>query len=344
MRFGVFGGRRVSALKQVREVLRARLALAETPAGWVALGLRTALGPKSGAYRAIRWFYRRVRGIPMMNSSRPGDSPEGALPRPAGYRLLDLLGCPHCAHAALDETTAALRCAACGVRFPIVKGAPVFLVRPEDYVDRTSQVERTNPYSAASLEMIRRHATGVVLDLGAGHPEDEELFPNVLRQEILHYASTHVVSNTPRLPFRDAVFDAIVCESVLEHVPDPWGLAEELYRVLKPGGMIRVDSAFLQPFHGDPSHYFNMTVPGIERVFHRFRKVRSGVDAHQTASYAIRMLLQQCQVFIREPGVKTEVERLLALPLGVIDRELTPEQQQIVGAGVFFEGVKDPVL
>jgi ubiquinone/menaquinone biosynthesis C-methylase UbiE len=209
-------------------------------------------------------------------------------------------------------------------------------------VDRTAQTARTNPYTSASLEIIRRHATGVVLDLGAGHPRDDELFPNVLRQEVIHFASTHVVSNTPRLPFRDSAFDAVVCESVLEHVADPWAVAEEIHRILKPGGVIRVDSAFLQPFHGDPNHYFNMTVPGIERVFRRFRKVRSGVDAHQAPSFSIRMLLGQYRDLIRDPALKARIEEFLTLPFEQSDRELTPAEYGVVGAGVYFEGRKDP--
>jgi ubiquinone/menaquinone biosynthesis C-methylase UbiE len=136
------------------------------------------------------------------------------------------------------------------------------------------------------------------------------------------------------------MFDAVVSESVLEHVADPWTVAEEIYRVLKPGGVIRVDSAFLQPFHGDPSHYFNMTVPGIERVFRRFQKLRSGVDTHQAPSFSIRMLLEQYRTLIHDPTMKERIGEFLALPFEQTDRELSPAEHRIVGAGVYFEGRK----
>ena len=51
---------------------------------------------------------------------------------------------------------------------------------------------------------------------------------------MIHYPSTHVVSTTSLLPFHDESFDAVICELVLEHVTDPCGLADEMYRVLKP--------------------------------------------------------------------------------------------------------------
>lgn len=38
------------------------------------------------------------------------------------------------------------------------------------------------------------------------------------------------------LPFRDGTFDCVLCNHVLEHIPDDAAAMRELYRVLKPGG------------------------------------------------------------------------------------------------------------
>ena len=39
------------------------------------------------------------------------------------------------------------------------------------------------------------------------------------------------------LPFKDNSFDFIICNHVLEHIPDDTKAMQELYRVMKPGGM-----------------------------------------------------------------------------------------------------------
>lgn len=39
------------------------------------------------------------------------------------------------------------------------------------------------------------------------------------------------------LPFQDNEFDVILCNHVLEHIPDDTKAMQELYRVMKPGGM-----------------------------------------------------------------------------------------------------------
>lgn len=39
-----------------------------------------------------------------------------------------------------------------------------------------------------------------------------------------------------RLPFQDATFDAIICNHVLEHIPDDRAAMSELLRMLAPGG------------------------------------------------------------------------------------------------------------
>ena len=46
-----------------------------------------------------------------------------------------------------------------------------------------------------------------------------------------------VIGSGMELPFADRTFDLCYSSNVLEHVPDPWRMAEEMVRVTKPGGI-----------------------------------------------------------------------------------------------------------
>jgi SAM-dependent methyltransferase len=54
---------------------------------------------------------------------------------------------------------------------------------------------------------------------------------------------------------------------VLEHVPRPWVVAQEIRRILKPNGVCVVTAPFLQASHADPDDYFRYTIAGLESLF-----------------------------------------------------------------------------
>jgi SAM-dependent methyltransferase len=114
------------------------------------------------------------------------------------------------------------------------------------------------------IEAVRSN-NGKVLDCGAGLRS--EIDETVVTLEVVEYPGIDVVATNQSIPFQDEVFDAVLSLNVLEHVTDPFQSASELVRVLKPGGRIYCVVPFLQPEHGYPDHYFNMTRSGIRRLF-----------------------------------------------------------------------------
>ena len=77
------------------------------------------------------------------------------------------------------------------------------------------------------------------------HFAPEQAFIKLFRQQAnIDYTTTDLLSpladvkaDICALPFDDNSFDVIFCNHVLEHIPDDRKAMEELYRVLKPGGM-----------------------------------------------------------------------------------------------------------
>jgi SAM-dependent methyltransferase len=277
--------------------------------------------------------------IPLRVERRVGEEPR----RERSFPLEDLLACPDCHASELVVGPDRVRCNHCGAAYDALRGTPLFAAPGIPIPSRLLETHFTHPYSQDSEEIIHRCKEGVVLDFGAGHPHPDRWHPHVLLHEAVHYNQIDVVSVTPRLPYRDNCFDAIISQAVFEHIPRPWEVASELHRVLKPGGEIHIDTAFMQPFHSDPNHFFNMTLSGLREIFRPFREVSAGVKPYQLPSFGLRM---QLGVMLEHMAAGPWRHRMQAL-LGELERDgpaldtaLDPEGQTNLAAGVFFHGAK----
>lgn len=95
----------------------------------------------------------------------------------------------------------------------------------------------------------------VWLDLGCGHQlfaewlmaEQNEMVKrskqlvgiDLDRAGLIRHAGLRdkVEGSLERLPFRDAAFDVVTANMVVEHLPDPGKILKEIVRILKPGGL-----------------------------------------------------------------------------------------------------------
>ncbi len=66
--------------------------------------------------------------------------------------------------------------------------------------------------------------------------------------------------NGGRLPFRDGVFDRVELIHVIEHVENVVQTIEELHRVLKPGGVLHMETPHYTDFSSfcDPTHRWHL--------------------------------------------------------------------------------------
>jgi SAM-dependent methyltransferase len=137
-------------------------------------------------------------------------------------------------------------------------------LRAETRIVDTDAVS-TNPYDNVTESLIADHPNWLILDCGAG--KRPIYYENTVNFEIVDYDTTDVIGVGEYLPFVDNSFDAVLSHAVLEHVRDPFKCAAEIARVLKRGGILLCSVPFLQPLHGYPHHYFNMTGQGLRRLF-----------------------------------------------------------------------------
>ena len=73
---------------------------------------------------------------------------------------------------------------------------------------------------------------------------EQEFYKRFKKQKNIEYVTTDLLSpladvkaDICNLPFEDNSFDIIFCNHVLEHIPDDTKAMQELYRVMKQGGM-----------------------------------------------------------------------------------------------------------
>ena len=191
----------------------------------------------------------------------------------------------------------------------------------------------SNQYDPMALEIIERCREGMVLDCGAG--KRDCYFPNVVNYEIVPYPSTDVLGVGEILPFKDESFDAVFSLAVLEHVKDPFQCAREISRVLKKGGVLYCVVPFLQPFHGYPNHYFNMTHKGLATLFEDSLKIeRQEVIASGLPVWSLSWILGSwvngLEGETREAFLNMKVSDLIGNPIDYLDKafvtQLSPEK------------------
>lgn len=129
----------------------------------------------------------------------------------------------------------------------------------------SSFVERV----AASLSAGTR-----ILDAGAGEGVYKKYFPHCNYKAIdlavgerrWNYTNLDYTGPLHDMPIKDAVFDAVLCTQVLEHLEWPRESMKEMHRVLRPGGRLYMTVPMAQNEHQAPYDFFRYTSYGIESI------------------------------------------------------------------------------
>lgn len=209
-------------------------------------------------------------------------------------------------------------------------------------VTETANVS-SNRYDPFVLQIIAESGDGLVLDCGAGRRD--RYYANVVNFEIVDYESTDVLGVGECLPFRDGSFDAVVSLAVLEHVRDPFACAREIARVLRPGGRLACAVPFLQPLHGYPSHYFNMTEHGLRELFVRDLAIESQFVAGSmlpiwSLTWIVRSWAQGLPEKARKRFLSRRLSDLMADPASLLDESyvtaLPDEKNRELASGTYL--------
>jgi SAM-dependent methyltransferase len=260
------------------------------------------------------------------------------------------------------------KCPSCEMTFPAIQGIPILVdfgssILKEDVVARTeaastirrrhrgrfaSHFQLHNPVAQKNIELLLSDlpSNPLILIVGGGSIGQgmSRLYEGQTSRVVAFdiYATTNVqlVADGHSIPFERDTFDAVVIQAVLEHVLNPSEIVAEIWRVLKPAGLVYAETPFLQAVHEGPYDFQRFTESGHRWLFRHFELIRSGVVGGPmmqllwSINYAVRSLFRS-----RRAGIAV---RTLLLPLLFLDRYIPAAYASDAADCTFFLGRKSP--
>ena len=153
------------------------------------------------------------------------------------------------------------------------------------------------------MEFLNEYRTdGYTLDIGCGDQLYKELFPNSICVDIDGNRNPDVIADVHNMnQLWDNVFDCILCTEVLEHCYDPWRAADEMFRVLKPNGILLVSTRFVYPLHDTPQDYYRFTKYGLKHLFRNYHLLELREEAAPIETMGILYQRLAFQTELKKP-------------------------------------------
>jgi|YelNatPaOPRAMG01_1025707.scaffolds.fasta_scaffold14612_4 SAM-dependent methyltransferase len=122
------------------------------------------------------------------------------------------------------------------------------------------------------LPLINKYVHGKMIDLGCGDMPFREFLIN----QVDSYDSLDLWPQVENVTFvgdiedmsmiEPCAYDSAICLEVLEHVPNPQQAIKEIYRILKPSGVVLFSVPHLSRLHHIPHDYFRFTPYGLTHL------------------------------------------------------------------------------
>ncbi|HKY80582.1 MAG TPA: class I SAM-dependent methyltransferase [Sphingobium sp.] len=127
--------------------------------------------------------------------------------------------------------------------------------------------------ASASVLVIGGGTVGQGMEALYAHPG-----ASIIALDIYQSANVQLIADAHAIPLCDEAVDAVVIQAVLEHVVDPHTVVNEIWRVLRPDGIVYAETPFLQQVHEGPYDFMRFTESGHRYLFRKFSLIGSGVS------------------------------------------------------------------
>ena len=203
--------------------------------------------------------------------------------------------------------------------YPVIDGTPVLihedagLFRLKDIIDNapTTQSAHHNDiknfknyfrkkvlpsltrdkYFTQRYQWLGMVTTGKVLVLGAGDKIAyyKSMFPHctVITSDVHRQFKPDIIFDAHNISFKNNTFNLVIAAQVLEHTMQPWVVASEIQRVLKPLGMAHIETPVNFPYHAHPYDFYRFTYTGLRSLFDKCNVQKSFVTEGNANSVAV---------------------------------------------------------
>ena len=238
-----------------------------------------------------------------------------------GWRdVRDLLACPRCkSPLSLKENSSesSLVCKSeeCLEIFPLVESRPVLICNERSlfstemflegkdhraqekwktfllkFIPSLSNKPRAKKLCSRLADLLPKDKRALVLVIGSGEEGEGigelERHARILNCDVNHGKNVHLIADGHDLPLKDSSIDAILVQSVLEHVLDPKQVVSEIFRVLRPKGLVLADTPQTQQVHEGEYDYTRFTCLGQRWLFKNFELIDMGASCGPGMSLA----------------------------------------------------------
>lgn len=129
----------------------------------------------------------------------------------------------------------------------------------------------TRPKLDKLIEKYASHKK--TLDIGSNKGPYRKFFPNMTCLDIEYMEGVDVVGDAHNLPFSEGIFDIVLLTSVLGDCENPYKVASEVERILRPGGLVILNVPFLYPMNDAPHDYWRFTPFTLKKLFKNFEEI-----------------------------------------------------------------------
>ncbi|MDX8396284.1 MAG: class I SAM-dependent methyltransferase [Mariprofundaceae bacterium] len=121
------------------------------------------------------------------------------------------------------------------------------------------------------LTPMCKYMQGKVLNAGCGNRDITDFLKSggaveVENCDIASDIPGAIICELTSIPVDAGTYDAILCNAVLEHVPDPVDSMKEFKRLLSKDGYAVISIPFLQPYHPTPTDFRRYTREGLVQL------------------------------------------------------------------------------